>query len=48
MDSFTLKKSFIWVMLLLLCGMTLKAANNPQVVVKLDKPVGCPVLCSSF
>ena len=38
MDSFTLKKSFIWVMLLLLCGMTLKAANNPQVVVKLDKP----------
>lgn len=40
MDSFTLKKSFIWIMLLLLCGMTLKAANNPQVVVKLDKP-GC-------
>ena len=38
MDSFTLKKSFILVMLLLLCGMTLKAANNPQVVVKLDKP----------
>ena len=40
MDSFTLKKSFIWVMLLLLSGITLKAADNPQVVVKLDKP-GC-------
>lgn len=40
MNSFTLKKSFIWVMLLLLSGITLKAADNPQVVVKLDKP-GC-------
>lgn len=48
--NFLSKKSFILVMLLFLCGITLKAADNSQVVVKLDKPgrlPSCPEVSSS-